>query len=187
MFHVEQLKNLLVIMQARLELAKLSIYWLAILFALSGCKSPEPNPENRDPIFLDLKSKKESAEKGFLDQQKKVDAARAVAKEIAARDPKRKRKMADLYAQERILRSLEQEMTYYRHRVEQRKAYAKKQYLKAFYEDREWPPNNEMQEYKRRQELRAAERNWDARVPKLTRHLRQPPKGQESNKKPEDK
>ncbi|HVK60828.1 MAG TPA: hypothetical protein VM432_04725 [Bdellovibrionales bacterium] len=86
---------------------------------------------------------------------------------------------------ERGLVFLRQEAEYYKVRAEQRLIFARREYLKAFNEGREWPDPAEYEEYQKMKKLREGSRRWEDRIPKLTRH--QPKKDDPAQKKAESK
>ena len=85
------------------RIAVLTIFLAMVVTILAGCKSPEPNPELRDPIYSDL-SAQAGAYKGKVEsQQKKLEDLTAELEKMTTRDPNRKRAIKDKYDLERGL------------------------------------------------------------------------------------
>ena len=157
------------------RIAVLTIFLAMVVTILAGCKSPEPNPELRDPIYSDL-SAQAGAYKGKVEsQQKKLEDLTAELEKMTTRDPNRKRAIKDKYDLERGLVQLKQAQQYFEIRSEQRKAYDAEAYMKAFNADKPWPDPQELVDYREFQKLRNAPRSWDSHVPKMTKYTRKDP------------
>jgi hypothetical protein len=164
---------------------------LAVLFGLflilTGCKEPVPNPELRDPIYGDLKAQ-------LATTLTELEAEKKEIAELEKTMPKMDVRTAEIRQARRLLVShthkfsqLKQMKEYYEVRLEQRKAFVEKDYLRAFEADLPWPNPDEYERYKVVKKLRTADRNWDSRVPKLTRNLKNPPPGSGAPAKKEEK
>ena len=157
---------------------------LAVCVCLSACKQPIAEPELIDPIYADLTSEFRNANSAYEAEKKAIEEAALKYKKTDAKDPFRKRALRELRMKERGLVDLRQKRDYFEVRLEQRKEYARRDYLKAFHADQKWPRPEEIAEYKTLKKLRGSSRNWDDRVPKLTRHLKQQPVEGKDAKKP---
>lgn len=158
-----------------LPYSKLTILLLFVAITVVSCRSRNPNPETLDPIYADLNSNATALRTKSDAQQKKIEELEATLEKMAPRDPARKRTSKEMYDLKRGLVQMEQQAKYFEVRAEQRKAYARKAYDRAFDEGRDWPDPKEFAEYKEFNRLKFAPRNWEERVPKTTRYNRQDP------------
>lgn len=162
LFHVEQR------IRAKTYLFSVRTLLLVGLIALiMGCKQQNPTPELSDPIYRDLETTAKGMEAAIVPQEKKIEAAKAELKKMAERDPFRKRQVSEVFRLERELVDIRQAALYFQVRVEQRRKFAREDYLKAFRADKPWPDPNEFDRYKKTKELQHASRNWGDRVPRL--------------------
>ncbi len=157
-----------------------------VLSLVLGCKQPEPNPELKDPIFNDLKAQL-AATSGEVDKAvEDIKAAKESLEKLEVRTTERKQTIRQISTLEKKLSELQQMKIYYEVRIEQRKAFVQKDYLRAFHAEKPWPNPEEFERYKTVKNLRTAPKSWDTRVPKLTRHNKQV-LGPDSAKKKEEK
>jgi hypothetical protein len=164
MFHVEHTKPM-------------RITWLVIVFgllSLTACRQLDEHPELKDPIYADLRTKPDAFREKAKGQREKIADLKKDLAKMEPRDPNRKRTIKEIYDLERGLVFIDQEAEYYDVRAQQRLDYVRKAYLEAFNAGKDWPDPAEFEEYQKRKRLREAPRNWEARVPKLTRYLPSP-------------
>jgi hypothetical protein len=143
-----------------------------VIFGLSGCKRPHSNPETLDPIYADMLAEVRAAENTIQNEQKEIEALKAKIAALKPRDIMRGSFGRELLSREKKVRSYKERKTYFETRAEQRKAYVQREYLAAFEKDETWPNPADYQTYLATKKLQSVSRNWDDRVPKLTRHLR---------------
>jgi hypothetical protein len=156
---------------------------LGLILGLLGCKEADPSPELRDPIYKDFEESIKVIEGAATSQEKKIAEAKTEYGKMGERDPFRKRQFAEIFRLERQLVDLRQQALYFRVRLEQRKAYARAEYTKAFNADKPWPDPKEWERYKISKDLIHASRNWEDRVPKLTRSFPPAAAGEKEGKK----
>lgn len=143
---------------------------LLILFvaALSiGCKEMDPNPELKDPIYKDLKNIADKLKKEVEAKEKELPKlVEAVKKEKVRTLPLKlaRRKVTEAKI---ALRKLRQDAHYAKIRAEKRKVLGRRQYKVAFQKGETWPDPEDFKRYKTNKRLRAADLNWNKRVPKL--------------------
>ncbi|MEK6556258.1 MAG: hypothetical protein AABZ31_13510 [Bdellovibrionota bacterium] len=143
----------------------------AVFILLSGCKSEDPTPELRDPIYNDLVKQQRDAEDGL---KKSIEAVAKLEKEYAEQAPRtidRKTTQKELFKEQEKVHRLTQEAEYYRIAALKRKAEATIGYKTAFAEDKTWPDPKEYESYKLNKKMRETSRNWSTRVPKLSNPL----------------
>lgn len=158
MFHVEQ---------------KLRVFRLAILgslcFLLTSCRSPDPNPELRDPIFQELKKAAAEAEKAHEDSKKAVEEAQAKLKEARPRTIEQKDAEKAYFKAIRATQSLKTAAHYLKIRSERRRIAARLSYEKAYnaHAEEKWPDRSEYSGYLTNQRLQQAPRKWSQRMKAL--------------------
>lgn len=147
--------------------------WFFILLVLfsAGCTSHDPNPELKDPIYLDLKNivgdlaSDVAIHKATIDDEtKNKDLAEPRSKDLALTRNR-------LREAEQRLKKAEQALNYYEIKVERRRLEARLAYEKAHQKGESWPDPAEFQAYQTNKELKSANQQWSARVPKLQERI----------------
>lgn len=151
--------------------------FVGLFLVLAGCKEPVPNPELRDPIYADLKAQLAATLSDVEAEKKSIEELETTMPKMDVRTAEIKQARRQLSSHTKKLSQLTQMKEYYEIRLEQRKSFVEKDYLRAFEADQPWPNPDEFDRYKVVKKLRTADRNWDSRVPKLTRNLKKPPEG----------
>ncbi|WP_374076517.1 hypothetical protein [Bdellovibrio bacteriovorus] len=132
-----------------------------ILFALTACNKPDPNPELKDPIYSDLTASLAATTQALEGEKKTLEEHEQTLKDVVPQTGQIK------YAQKRVDESkdritrLEQEKQYLELKIEARKKSSKKSYLKAFKKGEPWPDPKEWDSYQIEKKLRNAKRTWD--------------------------
>ncbi len=132
-------------------------------------------PETLDPIYAELNSNAAAFLTKIEAQEKKIVDLEMSLEKMGARDPGRKRAIKETYDLQRGLVQMKQQQKYFEIRAEQRKEYAQRAYDRAFDEGRDWPDARELAEHKEFLRLKHAPRNWEDRVPKMTRYNKPEP------------
>lgn len=148
-----------------------------VLFTLiaSGCNRANPTPEVLDPIYADLVQRSvlaKAAAEGAKEEAKKL---REELEKLPARDITRRKTQEDIGKQDSRHNVAEQEALYYEIRAEQRKQYARTEYMKAFEKNEPWPDPNDFETYKLQRKLRDAPREWSSKIEKTDRYNRKSP------------
>lgn len=167
-------------------MSRFIIYLLLPLWivSLTGCKQEDPNPELKDPIYKDLQGRASEYKKAYDESKIRIVTLRESLEKAEANSIERKDVLRDIAKTEKKLLNEEQLERYYRIRAERRRVVGRMEYKKAFAEDKEWPDPKEYSDYLVNIRLQAAQRNWNARVPKLQDRL---PSSQPPTKKKEEK
>lgn len=157
-----------------------------MMVLLAGCSKEDPNPQLRDPIFQDLEKRanehqkaKDEAEKQLLDLKTKL--AKAEPNTLGKRDIEK-----DIRKNEHLALESSQWALYYKIRTERRRIVDKLAYGEALANKKPWPDPNEYSEYLVNRRLVEANRNWNARVPKLQSRLPSSQKASAHEKKAEE-
>jgi hypothetical protein len=154
--------------QSSLRLVLISI---SSLFLLS-CERPMDNPESVDRIFNDLNQDSKSVQTLINSEKKTLED---IEKDISATksgDNSIKTKFRKKYESEHKIQALEQSTQYLKLRALTRKEYVSKVYPKYFEKKIAWPDNEEWKDYQSSKRLNAADRDWNHRVPKLGKHIK---------------
>ena len=127
--------------------AKYVLIILSMLFAV-GCNRPDPNPELKDPIYLDIQRELQEAKREVDAQEKQLEEFKKAFASVVPQTGQIK------FAQKRLndatdkLQRQRQMVRYWEIRLDTRKAESKKLYQQAFSKDKPWPNQQEWQEYK---------------------------------------
>ncbi len=120
--------------------------WAVLL--LVGCRSPHPQPENLDPIYLDLVARLDRAKKNIESEEKAGEEAQKAIALSEPRSPERKAAELDLKKARQQRAQAQQEAQFYEIQVKRRKLTARAHYYGAFERGLEWPDPTEGQAYK---------------------------------------
>lgn len=157
------------------QTAKLIIQCLGVgVFSLfvSGCRSQNPTPEVLDPIFADLNQRSSVAKAAAEGAKADITSMRDELAALPPRDPTRRKLLQDLSKKELQFVVAEQDALYFEIRAQQRKDYARDEYLKAFNAGKDWPDPKDFEAYKLQRKLAESPREWNNRVPKTDRYNR---------------
>jgi hypothetical protein len=138
-------------------------YLILILLSLNllACNKPDPNPENMDPIFQDMKAQEDITKKNIEDFTKQLEEHAHNIEKVKPQTGQIK------YAEKRYweardhLDKLQQQYVYWQIRKAERLKHARTEYLKAFKEGKNWPRQEEVDEYMSEKRLRQAKQQWD--------------------------
>ena len=168
MFHVEHVESIKIrIVRVFSIFLSRCIIIVPIMFALTGCKSEDPNPELKDPIYKDLS---ELAEKLLKESEAEEKNYKSLLKEASSGEIRTlgiKLARKKLRESKKKLVLLKQKAHFYKIRAEHRKLVGRKAYRAAFKENLPWPDPAEHKRYLVNKKLREVDLNWNKRVPKL--------------------
>lgn len=128
-----------------------------------GCRSPEANPELRDPIYSFLKAKEAQVAGQIAGETKALEEAAGVLKKAVPQSGQVKFAKKHYYTIKDRLEKLEQQRRYYEIRQKSRIAEARESYLQAFHKKEEWPRPEEFEEFKIQESAREKSRNWSVK------------------------
>lgn len=155
----------------------LSVLFLLSGFLLLGCNKPDPNPELRDPIYLDI-------QKELADTQKAIEAEKANLAEhkknlglVVPQSGQIKYAQKRYYDSEAVINKLKQQLTYWQIHLETRKKVAREDYFSAYKLDKHWPDPKEYQEYLQIKRLEKIPKTWSVknRMNELNIHMPKKP------------
>ena len=158
------------------QIRKKMLICLLILPICISCSRPDPQPELKDRLFLDMQAALGKAEKELIESKKDLDKLREDGKKISASEKALKTINArQIRARDRDIDMLKQKIDYLRIRANQRAVDVRLDYLKTIEAGHEWIPNQSYADYEAVKRIRAAPREWDKRVPKTTRYSKRTP------------
>lgn len=148
------------------------LLWMVMMLTglLSGCSRPNPTPELKDPIYLDLLNRGALAKAASDSVKEEIKTMKADLEALPPRDSGRKKMQQDLTQRETRLMVADQEALYFEIRAKQRKDYARKEYLDAFHAGKPWPDPEDFEAYKLQRRLQDAPREWNSRLKKSDRY-----------------
>ena len=136
---------------------------LFLPFLLFSCNKPEENPELSDPLYLEFKSQKDIATKAIADTQKTVEEKKADLEKVKPQTGQIKYAQKRYWEAQSALDTLIQQEKYWAIRIQEREAFDRLEYLKAFKAGKPWPDPKEFEEYSTEKRLREARLQWDAK------------------------
>ncbi|MCB0347827.1 MAG: hypothetical protein KDD37_03285, partial [Bdellovibrionales bacterium] len=110
---------------------------IIISFACISCRSPEDNPELRDPIYLDLQKRLSAHErelKTLSDERPKIEKE---LKTLNSQTGEYKARWKDYYTNEKKIYTSEQKINYFKMAIDSRKQQARLDYLEYYKNNRE--------------------------------------------------
>ena len=128
---------------------------------LFSCNKPEPEPELRDPIYLDLKSQAELAKKTLADARQTLEIKKVELEKVKPQTGAIKYAQKRYWEAQKEIDGLIQQEKSWQLRLEARQLEAREEYLKAFKAEKPWPSPKYTEDYNREKRLRAESRRWD--------------------------
>lgn len=135
----------------------LSVFTLSVLI---GCNKPNPHPETLDPIYSDLVKLQKDAEGQLAARKKDLETFEVEAKAAKPQTGQIKYAMKRVNETRAEINRLSQLVDYYGIKIDSRKEYAFKEYMRAFKEKKPWPDPKEYEEYLVQRRLEKASRTW---------------------------
>ena len=144
-----------------------SVGALLLVFSLSSCRSRDPNPELKDPIFKDLTTLHKDYEKKLKEELKTQEENKKELELAGANGMDLKVARKKIASTAKKITHYGQMTNYFRIRAERRKVEGRRAYSIAFEKGEDWPNPTEYQMYLVNKRLREAPRSWSTRVPKM--------------------
>lgn len=140
-------------------------FFLLFMFSLTlaGCNKPDPNPENKDPIFSDLSAQAEEMKKAAEAEEKQLEEHKKALAEVVPQSGQIKYAQKRVYESEAKIQKLKQEAQWLKVSARERLKQDKINYLKAFNKGEPWPDPKEYAEYKEQMRLRRIKLNWNVK------------------------
>jgi hypothetical protein len=146
--------------------------WIVLMLTglLSGCSRPNPTPELKDPIYLDLVKRGAVASAASELAKEELKTLKSDLETLPPRDSNRRKLQQDLTRKETHLMVADQEALYFEIRAQQRKDFARTEYLESFNAGKPWPVPEDFEAYKAQRRLQDAPREWQSRLKKSDRY-----------------
>lgn len=155
-------------------MSRIKLILIIFLITIAGCKKEEPNPELRDPIYKFFVEQSSVLKPALEGEKKKLEDLLKDYAKAEANTPEKKQALKNIYKAQKKIVMLQQEVDYNEIRKERRRVEARKAYRIAFQNNESWPDPIEGKIFSKNQELRAASRSWDKRVPRNPDRYRKP-------------
>jgi len=169
-------------------LALRALILAVISISLSACRSEDPNPELRDPIYKALTDELGAAEKGL--EAAKVTKIQKYKELGQAEDRsiEKKNLEKEYWQAVKQVDSLNTAVNYLKIRSKRRRVETRRSYREAFKANKEdsWPDPSEYSGYLTNRRLREASLNWSRRVPKLRDRMPSSDETSKAQEKPKE-
>lgn len=133
------------------------------LFLVIGCEKADPNPELKDPIYADLVLQLSTTEKDLVEINKNAEEQKNLYENAAPQSGQagvfKKRYFAAASTADR----LNQQIKYWKIRIEERRLSSRKSYLESLKSGNAWPDPKEYEVYLSEKKLRQAKVIWDSK------------------------
>ena len=149
LFHVEQIKFL--------------FFSLIFTLLLVSCTKHDPNPELKDPIYLDIKSQMALAEKSLAEANAKIKEFNDGLASALPQTGQTKTLQRKVFYHEKQRDLLLQQIKYWLIRSEDRAKQVRIDYAKSLNGGPPWPNPKEFEVYLSEKKLRLAKIEWDAK------------------------
>lgn len=146
MFHVEHMRIYLI---------------LCISILLFGCDRPDPQPQLRDPIYLDIQSEITSLQQAFDSESKTLQEHQKTLSEVIPQTGQIKYAQKRVDESKAVLNKMAQELEYQRLKLQAQEKKARVSYKKAHNLKEAWPNPTEWSEYQAEKRFRSAKKTWD--------------------------
>lgn len=139
----------------------LTVITLGII--LFGCNKKDPNPELRDPMSLELETRKKLAESELAAAKESLKEAEGNLAKVVPQTGQIKYATKRLNDANNRITKLEQVIKYFEIKLESQKFRARESYLTAFYDKKPWPNEEEKENFDLMVKAHEVERNWSAK------------------------
>ena len=135
---------------------------LAMVFM--GCRKPDPTPEIRDPIYLDIQSQLKAAQGEVKSAMTEFKENEANLEKIEPYTRQSKTFWQKYWASQKKLRKAEQKLHFLNLHLINRKYEARNSYIRAYNikAEADWPSSSQFRRYKLNKRLKNAPRTWDS-------------------------
>lgn len=123
------------------------LFCLMLLPLIGGCKSRNPNPELSDKIYQDLKSTRDRLDKQVESEQKELEADQKALEEAPPQTLDLKQAQMNVKKASDQLVYLQQQLEFYKIRVERRRLEVRLSYDQAFDQGKAWSGDKEYAAY----------------------------------------
>lgn len=140
------------------------IFIVLLLIGLNlGCDKPDPYPEQRDPIYLDLSSQLSETTSLLAEAEKSLAEHEKALSEVSPQTGQNKFAQKRVFEAQNHLVKLKQLKQWLVMATKERKSLSSTNYLKAYKLKQNWPNPAEFEQYKSEMRLRRAKRTWSSK------------------------
>lgn len=139
------------------------LLFFVFLGLLCACNKPDPNPELKDPIYLDLETRIKEVEGQLATEKKNLEDANNELKKAVPQTGQIKFARKHFFDVKARMEKLNQELRYYKSRKETRIYEARNSYMDAFEKKEPWPDPKEFEEYGIAESARKKSRIWSVK------------------------
>ncbi len=129
-----------------------------------SCNRKDPNPEVRDPLYLELQAKLKEAEQELAAAQAQYAEAEANLAKVTPQTGQIKYASKRLWSSAERIIKLQQIVRYFEIKIESQKWRAKEEYLISYYKKTPWPNEKPREDFRAMYKARQIERNWSAKA-----------------------
>lgn len=134
-----------------------------MVIAIVGCNKKDPTPELRDPLIQELENRKKVVEQELVSAKEALTEAEANMSKVVPQTGQIK------YATKRVnqarsrITKAQQQIQFLEIKIEAQKYRAREEYLKAYYAKKDWPSDEDREDFRLMVKAYEMERNWSAK------------------------
>jgi hypothetical protein len=126
-----------------------NLIFIFIPIFIIGCEKPNPNPQDSDPIYQDIKSKISNIESRKVKADGILKELEGFYSDAEPHSSQPKYFRAKIQDTKLSIEKLDQELRFEKMRLENRESYVKKKYLISFSHGEKWKNTEEVEAYKK--------------------------------------
>ena len=138
-------------------------YYLLSLFLifLASCHPRDPNPEQKDMIYLDLKKELFLVDKNIDLANKELEDRKIILRGVVPQTGQLKSIEKKVFENEDSLERLNQQKQFFQIKIEQRRQLVELKYEKSLHGGPAWPDAKEVTDYEAEIKMQRAKIKWD--------------------------
>lgn len=130
-------------------------------FLLFGCNRPDPQPQLKDPIYLDIQSEISALQQSIDAESKSLEGHLKSLEEVVPQTGQIKYAQKRVDESKAIINKLRQELEYQKLKLQAQEKNARTSYKKAYEVSEPWPNPKEWNVYQAEKRFRNAKKTWD--------------------------
>ncbi len=135
---------------------------ISIFFAfLAGCTAPDPNPELKDVVYIDLAKELELTKKSIEQTEKELEDRALAAQKSVPQSGQLKALEKKVFETQNYLQKLGQQKQFFEIKLELRKNLVGSKYNESLKGGRPWPDPEEVSNYNLRLKLHREQIGWE--------------------------
>lgn len=137
------------------------LFLLILCLLFHSCNKKDPNPELKDPIYLDLVSERDIMTKSIEEMEKDITSQEKDVKSAILQTGQLKSFENKLFETKNNLTRLKQQKQYFDIKIELRKQEAIVKYDESLHGGKKWPDDDEIKIYRSKLKLYREKMEWD--------------------------